>query len=317
MTTPEQAPLLLLIDDSPAIHRLLAFKLKNDGVEFLSAFTGGEGFELARAHQPALILLDLNMPGTDGFHVLRQLKNDPKTIEIPVIVVTGSTESREKVQAFEQGAMDVVAKPFDAPELRARIQSALRMTRLMRMLEHRAQIDGLTGLWNRKHFNDRLANEIDCAARKSTPLSLMICDLDHFKKINDTYGHPVGDSILQDFANVLTKEIRSYDIPCRYGGEEFAIILPDTSPDQALAVAERVRAGIEARRWANHPNVQATASFGVTDTPARDLSGTEAWIAAADRALYFSKQNGRNRVTHFSTMPPVPTGSSTTRAHAA
>lgn len=317
MTNQDQAPLLLLIDDSPAIHRLMAFKLKNEGVEFLTAFSGEEGIVLAQSQLPALILLDLNMPGLDGFEVLRALKNDPRTIEIPIIVVTGSTDSSEKVRAFENGAMDVVTKPFDVHELRARIHSAIRIHRLMKMLEQRAQIDGLTGLWNRKYFNERLASEIDISNRKGTPLSLVICDLDHFKKINDTMGHPAGDAVLQGFAGILTKEIRSYDIACRYGGEEFAIILPDTAHAEAHTVAERIRTELLAKRWPNYPDIRVSASFGLADKPSADMTGIEGWIAAADRALYFSKQNGRNRITRHADMPVSVTNPSATRSHAA
>lgn len=303
MAQTEQAPLLLLIDDSPAIHRLMAFKLKNEGLEFITSYTGEEGVELARTQQPALILLDLQMPGMSGFDVLRALKNDPVTMNIPVIIVTGSTESEQKVLAFELGALDVVSKPFDVHELRARIQSAIRIHRLMKMLEQRAQIDGLTGLWNRKYFNERLAAELDICKRKGCGLSLLICDLDHFKKINDTFGHPAGDAVLQAFASILNRELRSYDVACRYGGEEFAIILPDSTFEQAHKVAERIRVEIAERRWPNYPDVRAAASFGVADTPSPDITGIEAWIAAADRALYHSKQTGRNRITRFADMP--------------
>lgn len=303
MANQEPAPLLLLIDDSPDIHRLMAFKLKNEGLEFLTAFSGEEGIALAQTQQPALILLDLMMPGLDGFAVLKALKDDPRTIEIPVIVVTGSTDSKDKVMAFEQGAMDVVGKPFDVHELRARIHSAIRIHRLMRMLEQRAQIDGLTGLWNRKHFNERFGAELLCAERKGTPLALVLCDLDHFKKVNDTFGHPAGDAVLQGFAAVLGNTLRGYDIACRYGGEEFAIILPDTPPEQALGVADRVRQEIAGRRWPNYPDIRATASFGLAEGPAPGMTGVEGWIAAADRALYHSKQTGRNRITRFADMP--------------
>ena len=298
MNQTEQQPVLLLIDDAPSIHRLLAFRLKNEGIEFLAAFSGVEGIELACSNRPALVLLDLNMPGMNGFEVLVALKNDPRTIEIPVIVLSGSGESADKVRAFELGAMDFVTKPFDVHELRARIQSAIRISRLMSMLEKRAQIDGLTGLWNRAHFNDRLPRDLSNAARTSSPVSLVICDLDHFKKVNDTFGHPAGDAVLQGFAKILTAETRSYDVACRFGGEEFAIILPDTNSDQAELVCERIRAAIEARRWPNYPDIRATSSFGLACLG--PLGGSaEEWVAAADKALYVAKKSGRNRVVRF------------------
>lgn len=299
MLTNEQQPILLLIDDSPSIHRLLAFKLKHEGIEFLAAFSGQEGLDLAIAQNPALVLLDLSMPGMDGYEVLKALKNNPKTIEIPVIVLSGASEAEQKVRAFELGAMDFVCKPFDVHELRARIGSAIRIHTLMGMLEKRAQIDGLTGLWNRAYFNDRLPREIASAARSGGALSMVMCDLDHFKKINDTFGHPAGDAVLQGAAKILTGELRSYDIACRYGGEEFAIILPDTTPAQAMATCDRVRAAVEARRWPNYPDIRVTSSFGFASFAPGEQHTPEDWVQAADRALYAAKKSGRNRVVVF------------------
>lgn len=292
----EQQPVLLLIDDSPSIHRLLGFKLKNEGLEFLTAYSGDEGLDLARTREPSLILLDLNMPIMDGFETLHALKESPETINIPIIVLSGSTDPEEKVKAFELGAMDFVCKPFDIHELRVRISSAIRISRLMRMLELRAQIDGLTGLWNRVHFNDRLTAEIDAAGRNGTELTLAICDLDHFKRLNDTFGHPAGDIVLQGFSSVLNTQLRSYDIACRYGGEEFAIILPEASIEQAHRVCDRIRATIAARRWPNYPNVRCTVSIGLTTHGVEGKNDPASWIQAADAALYAAKDAGRNQI---------------------
>jgi diguanylate cyclase (GGDEF)-like protein len=239
------------------------------------------------------------MPVMDGFECLRALKNDSSTIEIPVIVLSGNTNPEDKVKAFELGAMDFVCKPFDIHELRARIGSAIRLHRLMKMLENRARIDGLTGLWNRAYFNERLGAELDNVSRTGSKLALALCDLDHFKKLNDTFGHPAGDAVLQGFAAVLGAELRSYDVACRYGGEEFAIILPDTDVEQARVVCDRIRQALEARRWPTYPEIRATASFGITVTTVEGQVGAQGWIEASDRALYASKQAGRNRVTPY------------------
>lgn len=288
-----------MIDDAPAIHRLLAFKLKHEGIEILAAFDGAEGLGLAISTRPSLVLLDLAMPGMDGYAVLRALKDDPRTMDIPVIIVSGSTRPEDKVKAFELGAMDFVTKPFDIHELRARINSAIKLHNLRQMLEKRAQIDGLTGLWNRVYFNDRLTSELDSAARNKSAVSLIMCDLDHFKKINDTFGHPAGDAVLIGYSKLLTTEMRSYDVACRYGGEEFAVILPDASREQALRICERLRTLIEAKRWPNYPEIRITSSFGVTTRPAAGLEGPPGWIEAADRALYAAKTSGRNRVVVY------------------
>lgn len=297
---PDQQPILLLIDDAPEIHRLLAMKLKDEGLDFLTAFSGIEGIELAEQRVPSLILLDVNMPDHDGFEVLHTLKENPATKQIPVIMLSGSHASEDKVRAFELGAMDYVIKPMDVPELRARIQSAIRLTRLMEMLEQRAQIDGLTGLWNRAHFDRRLAAELSEKVRRSTPIGLVMCDLDHFKRLNDSFGHPAGDAVLEAFAKIITQEIRQNDIACRYGGEEFALILPRTEVNEAVGVCERIRKALSARTFRKYPEIQATASFGVAGVSTDGSDDPSSWIEAADQALYSAKSGGRNRVHIYS-----------------
>ena len=297
---PEQQPILLLIDDAPEIHRLLAMRLKDEGLEFLTAFSGIEGVELAEQQSPSLILLDVAMPDHDGFEVLHTLKENPATKQIPVIMLSGSHASEDKVRSFELGAMDYVIKPVDVPELRARIQSAIRLTRLMEMLEQRAQIDGLTGLWNRAHFDRRLTSELSEKTRRATSLALVMCDLDHFKRLNDSFGHPAGDAVLEAFAKIINQEIRQNDIACRYGGEEFTLILPRTGLSEAVGVCERIRKALSARTFRKYPEIQATASFGVTDVSGDVTDEASSWIEAADQALYSAKSGGRNCVHVFS-----------------
>lgn len=295
----DSTPVVLLVDDAPEIHRLLGVKLRNEDLTLLSAFSGEEALDMAADLKPSLILLDLNMPGISGQETLRRLKHQAETIEIPVIILSGSTTSIDKVVSFELGATDYVTKPFDVPELRARIASSLRVTRLMRMLAQRAHIDGLTGLWNRAHLNEQLAAEIDQASRSGEPLSLVMCDLDHFKTLNDTFGHPAGDLVLQCFARVLKAEMRKYDVACRYGGEEFALIVPSSEAAEAAGLCERIRIATSELRWARYPEMTVTGSFGITT---RGLSGSREasdWIEAADKALYSAKEAGRDRVHLF------------------
>lgn len=295
----DSTPVVLLVDDAPEIHRLLGVKLRNDELTLLSAFGGEEAIDMAIDLKPSLILLDLNMPGISGLETLRQLKHHAETIEIPVIILSGSSTSSDKVVSFELGATDYVTKPFDVPELRARIASSLRVTRLMRMLAQRAHIDGLTGLWNRAHLNEQLAAEIDQASRSGEPLSLVMCDLDHFKALNDTFGHPAGDLVLQCFARVLKSEMRKYDIACRYGGEEFALIVPASEAAEAAGLCERIRSATAELRWPRYPNMQVTGSFGITTGGLRGSAEPADWIEAADRALYSAKAAGRNMVHLF------------------
>lgn len=292
----DDTPVVLLVDDAPEIHRLLGVKLRNDDLTLLSAFGGEEAIEMAIDLQPSLILLDINMPGIDGLETLRRLKDEVSTIQIPVIMLSGSTTSNDKVVSFEMGATDYVTKPFDVPELRARIGSSLRVTRLMRMLAQRAQIDGLTGLWNRAHLNEKLGAEIEQASRSGDPLALVMCDLDHFKQLNDTFGHPAGDVVLQSFAKILKAELRRYDVACRYGGEEFAMIVPSSDAKNTAGLCERIRIAIANMTWARYPKMQVTGSFGITTGGANGGNEVSDWIEAADRALYSAKESGRNCV---------------------
>ena len=302
----DSAPVVLVIDDCEDVHRLLTARLRNEALELVCETDGEVG--IARAHQiqPSLIVLDLDMPVLDGFGVLRRLKETPETADIPVIVLSGMQSPNDKVTAFDLGAVDYVTKPFDLMELRVRLRSALRMRRLIRMLAQRAQIDGLTGLWNRAHFEDRWTEETKRAQRSGSPLSLALFDLDHFKQVNDTYGHPVGDAVLQGFADMLQQAGRQADTACRYGGEEFAVIMPDTTPEQALILCERVRSALEQGEWPGKPNRTITVSVGVAGSEGATPTGRDDWIEIADRNLYRSKALGRDRVTMTKLPGPPP-----------
>jgi len=290
------APTVLVVDDSPDIHRLLQVRLKQEQLQLASAMDGFEGVRLAEELQPAAILLDLDMPERDGFATLRDLKENPLTSRIPVIILSSTDNVQTKVAGLDLGAEDYITKPFNTAELRARIRAVLRIHSLMRMLEQRAQLDPLTGLWNRQHLEQRLREEIESSRRHDRPLTLALADLDHFKRVNDTHGHPAGDAVLEGFASLLTRNLRACDVACRYGGEEFALLLRDTSAETARQVVERVRAALEQTRWPRHPEVPVTCSFGLCDDVHVQSSDPATWIDAADQALYAAKRAGRNRV---------------------
>ncbi len=292
------SPTVLLIDDSQFVHRLLDARLRSESIIMRGAMDGKEGLEMAFEQPPALILLDLNMPVIDGFEVLRLLKEDPRTRDVPVIVLSGLNSSQDKVAAFDLGAVDFVTKPFDLTELRARVRSSLKMYALVQMLAQKAQIDGLSELYNRAYFDQRFKNEYDRLIRHDQALSIAMIDIDHFKSINDTYGHPAGDSVISGVSKLIMREIRSIDTACRYGGEEFSIIMPETDPEQALKLCERIRAKCEQLTWSRHPSRSVTISIGVVGiTPGEQVNATpEAWVEIADRNLYDAKQGGRNRV---------------------
>lgn len=289
-------PIVLVVDDSPLVHRLLKARLRDETIELHHAHSGKEALEFIYSHDVATVLLDLSMPGMDGFEVLRDIGSKEGASHVPVIVLSGQQDSQDKIMAFALGAMDYITKPFDLAELRARMRSALRIHRLVRMLNERAQLDGLTGLWNRSHLDERLAQLVSSAERSNRPLSLALLDLDHFKSVNDNYGHPAGDAALQGAADVITASARGSDIPCRYGGEEFAILMPETTPDQARTLCERIRAAIEARHWPSHPDRKITVSIGVCGAEGATGVDPSQWLAHADAALYQAKEGGRNRV---------------------
>ncbi len=291
-----QTPVILLIDDCADVHRLLETRLKREAFRIVGADGGEDGLRLVHEVKPAIILLDLDMPGMDGFEVLRRLKDHPEASEIPVLVISGMHSPHDKVTAFDLGAVDYITKPFDMTELRMRVRSAMRMRQLVLMLAQKAQIDGLTGLWNRAYFDRRWSNETSRVKRSGGALTIALLDLDHFKSINDTYGHPAGDEVLQTFARVMLGQIRQSDVACRYGGEEFAIIMPDTDPAAAVGVCDRIRAKLEAVVWPRHPNRSMTVSVGVVGTGGATTLSPRRWVEQADRKLYDAKSGGRNRV---------------------
>lgn len=300
---------VLVIDDSEDIHRLLRARLKDEDVEIFDAADGPSGIEAARRLRPDLILLDVEMPGLGGFDVCRELKNDPATTPIPIIFLTGVSDPAERVKGLELGAVDYVIKPFDFAELRARVRASLRTVRYQKLLEQRAQIDGLTGLWNRVYFDQRLHEVLSGCRRYGGPVSLVMVDIDHFKRVNDTFGHPFGDRVLERVAEVLRSGVRPSDVPCRYGGEEFAIILPETDEAGGAELAERLRARIAESRWhSQNPSFVVTASFGVgSSSGGEDVSmAADQIVLEADAALYRAKRAGRNRVCVAGRPDPVP-----------
>ncbi len=292
---------VLAVDDSPEVLALLRARLKPEAIELVTAGSYAEGLALALELRPDLVLLDVEMPEHSGFDLCRRLKEEPSTANIPVIFLTGSSDIETKVHGFDLGASDYVTKPFHPAELRARVRAALRMKRAQDLLTLRAQIDALTGLHNRAYLDDLLEASIQRATYAGRPLSLVMLDLDHFKSLNDSYGHPFGDLVLQRVGDLLSRSTRPGDTACRYGGEEMTIVLADTDLVSARAVAERIRVALEEIELAPRgKRVSITASFGIAEalatvTPGEDLRAS-VLIAAANAALYVAKSDGRNCV---------------------
>jgi len=235
------------------------------------------------------------MPDMSGFEVCRVLKSDADLCMIPILFLSGATTPEDKVQGLDLGAVDYVAKPFDAFELRARVRAALRTKHLQDLLIEHAHIDPLTGLPNRRALMERLQAEWARIKRYGGRLSYIMADLDHFKRVNDMYGHNVGDKLLQETAQAIAGQCREIDLPARYGGEEFAIVVPHKPAAGAVHLAERCRREIaKTCVIAQNEAVRITASFGVADTDGS--ISIEAMMKRADEALYQAKEAGRNRV---------------------
>lgn len=286
---------VLIVDDSPETLAIARARLASDGLDVTCAENAGDGLEAARREQPDLILLDVDMPDMSGFEVCKVLKEDPELCLIPVIFLTGSGQTEDKIRGLDLGAVDYITKPFDAFELLARVRAALRTKHLQDLLARYAQIDPLTELANRRAMKDRLAEEWARVRRHDSSLSLIMADLDRFKRINDDFGHDVGDRMLREVAAVLKSNCRGCDLPGRYGGGEFAILVPGEDAEGAAGLAERCRAAIEDIRLdIDGDVVRTTASFGVADAAA--LASEEDLIRSADKAMYRAKCAGRNRV---------------------
>ncbi len=231
---------ILVIEDSALTRRCLRSVLESEA-SVLEASDGDEGLILARSRRPDLILLDVGLPGPDGFETLRRLKADSQTSAIPVIFLSALTEPRSRARGLDLGAVDFVAKPFDPIDLRARVGVALRTKTMQDKLERRAHVDALTGLGNRHALNDRLQAECRSCRARGVPLAALIVDLDNFKSVNDRLGHPTGDDLLRAAARALRESIRDGDFVARHGGDEFVVIAPDCDRDGAWAMGDRFR----------------------------------------------------------------------------
>ena len=288
---------ILLIEDDPDIRKLLQDLLERLGYAVAVAEEGESGFSSAVTSAPDLILIDVYMPGTDGFTVARRLHDAEETRHIPIIFVTAANGVAQVVQGLELGAMDYIVKPFEPAELAARVKRALRQKALQDELASQALMDSLTGLHNRRYLMENLEKAIVLSARYGERLSCLMLDLDHFKQVNDTYGHPEGDLLLKELAATLAGTVRASDTVGRYGGEEFLVICPSTDMPAALLLAVRIRESVEAHPFGCEERpLFVTVSVGcATYEMARDPDGP-ALLARADAALYRAKQAGRNCV---------------------
>ncbi len=316
--TDETPQRILVVDDHPDNVEIIEARLTSRGYLVDTASNGEEALQRVRDNPPHLILLDVMMPVMDGFEVSRRIKRDPTLPYIPIILVTARGETEDKVEGLDAGADDYITKPLVFPELEARMRSMLRIKKLQdeldrknRQLEEANQqlrrlsiTDGLTGLYNHRHSHELLREEYERCRRNGGSMAVIMLDLDRFKELNDSHGHPTGDLILSQTAKILQESAREIDMIGRYGGEEFIAILPGASEDAALQFAERARATVERSVFRdNGDEIRMTVSAGVASSRGDELARPDELLRMADRALYEAKDTGRNRVVRASSIP--------------
>lgn len=307
----ERAQRILIVDDHPDNIEIIDARLSSRGYRIESASNGQEALEMVHRDPPHLILLDVMMPLMDGFEVSRRIKSDPRLPFIPIILVTARGETEDKVEGLDAGADDYLTKPINFPELEARVRSMLRIKKLQdqldgknreletanRQLRELSITDGLTGLFNHRHVHELLREECERSKRSGDPLGVIMFDLDRFKNLNDTHGHPMGDVVLAETARILNENAREIDMIGRYGGEEFIAVLPESSEEEAVLFAERVRGAVESFVYrAEGIEIRMSISAGVAAGNMNGVQNPDELIKQADRALYAAKEAGRNRV---------------------
>ena len=290
---------ILLVDDDPSMQRLLRKWLENAGYWVTTANDGSDAQQHILESCPQLLITDWDMPNIDGLGLCTWLRQQKTQNYIYTIFLTSRSASQDMIMALETGADDFIKKPVDKGELLARVRSAARMLELERQLSILARTDPLTGLMTRRTFFEIVEREFARAGRHRCPLSCVMIDIDYFKRINDTHGHLVGDHALRTLAKILQQNCRVTDAIGRYGGEEFCVLLPETTEEQALQWAERVRQTIAGTQWTvQEVELNMTASFGVAQRMAETRSAEE-FVDQADQALLIAKRTGRDRVVGF------------------
>lgn len=291
---------ILIAEDDPIFRRILEANLLEWGYDIVVASNGSEAWEIIqKPESPSLIISDWMMPGMDGLTLCRKIRRMDVQGYVYFILLTAKGEKGDVIDGLEAGADDFLTKPFNQEELKYRTRIGERIINLERRILKQANTDALTGVMNRRAFMERMEQETVRSRRDKTPLSFIITDIDHFKKVNDTYGHQVGDLVLQRFSATVSASMRPYDLIGRYGGEEFVICLPGADGLQAASAAERIRKKVEAMEIIvpdGSRSVRITASFGATAYSVGSRESMDSIIKKADDALYRAKNEGRNRV---------------------
>ncbi len=317
---PEHKPLILVVDDNRTnVNMVIQGLQSNFDYDFLTAYDGAEGLSKINRHKPDIIVMDVEMPKMGGYDVCRIIKSSNKFDFMPVILMTAREDMESKIAGLELGADDYLIKPVNMLELAAKLKSMLRLKFLQDQLKERNNqleslneklqqmsiTDSLTGIYNRRYFYQRLSVEFARAQRYQLPLTCIMMDLDHFKSINDNYGHPFGDLVLQGTSVILKDSVRKIDLLARYGGEEMIMVLPETTVEGGFTVAERIRKSLSEKEFSDDNSiVHVTASFGTSTFPYQGVDSYEEMIKLADKALYNAKESGRNQVRQYENIIP-------------
>ncbi len=299
LEAPAGKPRLLVVDDQPiniqVMHQIFATQY-----QVFMATSGQRALDFCHKTPPDLVLLDVVMPGMDGFEVCQALKADSTTSDIPVIFVTAHTDAAQETRGLDVGAVDFISKPVNPAVVRARVKTQLTLKLQSDLMRKLVFLDGLTGVFNRRYFDQQLAVETARSLRSRSPLALIMLDVDFFKRYNDHYGHQAGDDCLRDIAATLKESLRRpADLVARYGGEEFACILPDTAFEDALLIAADLEKNVRLRNIphaASQVSDVVTISLGVAGQPGNVASDASKLLALADAQLYCAKNAGRARV---------------------
>lgn len=299
---------ILIVEDDPGSRRLVKVHLSAAGHEVVETENGQQAWELFQREPFQMIITDWMMPQLDGVGLIQNIRSNSQKSYTYIIMLTAIDDKPKVVKGLESGADEYLTKPFDKMELMARVASGVRILKLEEQLtlahqqmEYLAMHDGLTGLFNRRAMEERIGSELSRAGREKRTLSLILLDIDHFKAINDQYGHQAGDNTLRQLAQILTGNLRQYDCAGRWGGEEFILVLPDTNQSDAHTIAERLRIKTSETKFLleNNTPLSVQISLGIACVSDHYPSLSK-FVDAADQALYQAKQSGRNRVCSYS-----------------
>lgn len=289
---------ILLIDDDVDFVTLAKHILEKEGFLLIVAPNGKRGLEMIYDFKPSVILIDIHLPDMDGFIIFESIVTKLKKNHTPIIIISGDDSKENRIRAYQMGAIDFISKPIDKDLFIANLKNRIR---LRNEIEQAVIVDELTSLYNRKYMNTQLMQHISQYNRNKTPFSIVLLDLDHFKLVNDTYGHLMGDDVLRKFATLVNESKRENDIICRYGGEEFIVILPNTSKEQAYHFLNRLKKVLsEVYFYANDESFQITFSAGITEINEKN-NHPKKLIDEADKALYHAKMSGRNQFITYNT----------------